>query len=479
MKRRMKQVFFILGMSLMIILILGGAATSRAQSLPLNDYLSQVAGGNPDYRSAQEAYEGAKKRTSEKNVIFMPAFEAMYEEGRSEAPTYTPLINGERTDSSSYSVGISKAFSFGTQAKISYGRNYRDTIGAGATFVPFPEYYTVSPRFEIIQPLWRNGFGSEFRAQSDAVQAAQRLSLYQERARLDRVRLEAEATYNQLYFAREILKSRRESLDVNSKLFSWMRSRTANALAEDADLVQARAAKELSELELLRAEEEERAAARAFNTMRGRNDENVAEVLLNPIVRVPDKIQYDPALQLDSTRIVEHSLKAAQAQDRVSLETYKPTLELYGFYSQNGLAQTESGAARESWTSDHPIYLAGVRFKAPLYFWDTSDIRQGYRQEIASQDLALKKEVLNRERDQRTLVSNIQSLRRRFELAQSLLETQKRKLSLERGRHRRGRTTLFQVLQYEQDYLNATLNLVQYQSQLIQQINQYSLYRKE
>ncbi|MEK6554113.1 MAG: hypothetical protein AABZ31_02645, partial [Bdellovibrionota bacterium] len=126
-------------MSLTIMLILAGAASSRAEtpgaaksaSINMDDYLSQVAGGNPAYRAAQEGFEGAKKRSSEKNVLFLPQISVMYQEGRNEKPTFNQNIDGERTDTSEYNIGIEKDFSTGTNLKLNYGTHYRDTIGAG------------------------------------------------------------------------------------------------------------------------------------------------------------------------------------------------------------------------------------------------------------------------------------------------------------------------------------------------------------
>jgi outer membrane protein TolC len=478
----MKKLSLILMMSLTIIFILSGVIQSRAEvqaSLNINDYLLQVAGSNPAYRAAQDGYEGAKKRNNEKNVVYLPEITFMYQDGVNEAPTYTPNINGTRTNNSQYEVGIEKDFSIGTSVKLSYGRTYRDTIGADSTFVPNPEYYAAAPAIEVTQPLWRNGFGSEIRAQSTQIGAAQKISFYQERLRLDGIRIEAEATYNALFFAREILRARRESYDVNNKLFNWMRGRAANELAEGADLVQARAAKELSELQVLEAEENERTAVAAFNTMRGINSSEVKEVLAPPMIKAPDNMSYDPELNLDSARITEQQIQLAKSDNQMSIERLRPTLDLYGKYSHNGLGVREGAAVDESWTDDHPIYYVGVRFKAPLFFWEPINIRRGYVLEQGAKDLMLKKQALDRDRDQKTLISNLQSTKRRYELSQMLLKTQRQKLDLERKRHQRGRTTLFQVLQYEQDYLSATLNLIQYQSELIRQINEFGLYRKD
>ncbi len=53
-------------------------------------------------------------------------------------------------------------------------------------------------------------------------------------------------------------------------------------------------------------------------------------------------------------------------------------------------------------------------------------------------------------------------------LAYNLEEAQGEKLNFERDRHRRGRTTTFQVLQFEQDYATAQLGRLKQSFDLLQ-----------
>jgi len=77
------------------------------------------------------------------------------------------------------------------------------------------------------------------------------------------------------------------------------------------------------------------------------------------------------------------------------------------------------------------------------------------------------------------LQSKIENAYARLKLAKTLEESQKAKSEEERKRHARGRTTFFQVLTFEQDYLTSELNRIRTESELSGLLTQLQQYREE
>lgn len=472
---------------IMVIATIGQLAMAQApDALTLKEYFSQVGGNNPAYKAAKIAYDGAKKRNDQPSFLYLPELNAFYEDGMSKKPGTQPKFMGTQTAQTNYQIAITQNTPIGLKGTISYGTLFRDIDGVDPNFVPIDRYYEVTPSIELSQSLWRNGFGSETRATEALYRAQQNLDLYGERLKLEAVRIEAEKTYNHLFFAREAWEARRDSYDVSSKIFTWARGRAANELGDDSDMIQARAAQELRQLELLKAEDEVREASRAFNSLRGVANDQVADDLEAPMPAVPSKLDFNSAILSDELRIADAQLKAAESQAKLDRERLTPTLDVYGKYSLNGLdpqSGTASGtmteANNDAWNGDHPAYMIGVRFRAGLLFWKTSVVKSGYGQEVEAAGLRLKRLYQEAERDQMNLIARLQNTQKRFDLSKKLQATQKEQLERERSRHRRGRTTLFQVLQYEQQYVASRLSVIQYQNELLNQINDLSLYRGE
>src|SRR5690606_34246200 len=115
-------------------------------------------------------------------------------------------------------------------------------------------------------------------------------------------------------------------------------------------------------MELQAAIDEEKTAARAFNTMRGMDTDMVEE----KINFVEDKMV--KALVIPARVPLREDVKAAEAQKRLAeanarlgREKNKPNVSVFGTYGLNG-RDVESGVAiSESRGWEHPNYTVGLR----------------------------------------------------------------------------------------------------------------------
>jgi len=140
---------------------------------------------------------------------------------------------------------------------------------------------------------------------------------------------------------------------------------------------------------------------------------------------------------------------------------------LFGTYGLTGRDGDSNEALKEGMKSDHPNYVVGVKVDIPLSFGTLDDVRQGYRKEAMAAGLNYQRKVFEQERSWKDLTNQFKDSLGRYQLAQRMEKAQRGKLDLERTRQTRGLTTIFQVLQFEQDYANAQLARLRSQAEVV------------
>lgn len=464
-----------------LMIFIGFTSTSFAQTKTnMNAYLEQVKQNNPAYKASSQASEGAKLRAQEGSLLTLPQIEIDASKTVDQTEPTNPAMGTSNTYER-YSVSLLQNTTFGLSGKLSYGHNYTFTENGNAMLDQnyWYGYHRASPSIELSQSLWKNFFGSEVRAQKDALTAAAEATQYAERAKNLGILLEAQGAYYKLYYAQKTTQAVKESLDAALKLKNWAQRRMNQSLGEKSDYLQTKANYEAREIEYLQAQLDERVAARAFNSLRGIHSDSVTEKLDAPVMPTFNKQAFSDKIWRDEVRAAHKQAVAAKAQSLLSKERNRPTLELYGKYAWTGLDADGKKAHDESMADNYPVYTYGVRFKAPLVFWKSSDVVEGYQKEALAAELAFKRKAQEQERDYENLISQIETAQLKFKLASTLEDSQKAKLQEERRRHERGRTTFFQVLQFEQEYLASQLNKIKAEAELNTLLTQLQQYRGE
>lgn len=120
--------------------------------------------------------------------------------------------------------------------------------------------------------------------------------------------------------------------------------------------------------------------------------------------------------------------------------------------------------------------VIGVRFTTPLDFGSLADYRDSYQREKVASEMRMKRKTFEVEREWEILTERFDNFKQRLLLTQKLEKVQERKLHAEKRRYNQGRTTTFQVLQFEQDYANAQLLKLRNERELITVYNQIMLF---
>jgi len=442
-------------------------AQSKGGGLDLDTYLQQVRTQNGAFVSSERLEDAAELRRDESTMLTKPAFlaSAQYVDDRRE--TGSPL-QGSGTKSQNYSLGIRQETDFGLKAKLLYNFNQTSLEGVNTTFFPQPEYYTSGPVLELTQPLIRNGFGREIRASKELIDAQVKAQKFNESFRQTQLLAEAEIVYWRLTLARENVEATKETVERSKKLRAWSSRRANLNLGNRSDFLQTEAAFLSRNLELKAALDEEKAASRAFNTMRGIEEDVVSEKLgqfdsgfLSKLV-IPAK-----PVPRDNVKAAEQQMRLAEANSRLGIEKNRPELNLFGTIGLNGRDPASKEAISESSGTSHPNYIVGVRLDMPFDLGTQSDNREGYRQEVLAAELAYKRRVFEEQRSWQNQSAMFHEASEQLQLAQEIEKAQREKMNYERTRQSRGLSTMFQVLQFEQDFANAQLARIRSQANIL------------
>lgn len=437
--------------------------------LTVESYIAAVREGNEAVRAAIHSSEAASLTASEGTLVTSPQLFGSATTTSDER--FNPQFRANKILNDSYQLGLQQQTNFGLGAKLYYGLSKTEVPGA------FPTFHEARPTLELAQQIWRNGFGSETRAQITAIKTGSRARAEAEAYRATALLLDAELAYWRLALARETVRVQREALERADRLVAWARRRASTGLADRADSLQAQANQKARALELRSALDLERAATRTFNSVRGL-DANEVKERLQPLTQdVIDR------MTVPTTREKRGDLEAARLQAlasaanaKLGAEKTKPTVELFGQFAANGFNSRQSEAINQSFTTERPTTTIGIRFSAPLELGAASRAREGYIKEQAAAEALYRRKTFDESRDWQDITQKFDEAKARLTLYQELERTQKSKLEYERDRHNRGRSTTQQVLLYELDYEQSQLGRIRTLAEILQLNAQMKLY---
>lgn len=462
-----------------VILLFAPLLLPSAFALTLEDYLSEVKSRNGGIRGLKTSTEAKGLRLDEARLFFKPSFFLTGEYYDDQRPTNAPTFQGTQTLRHTLRAGLQQNFSTGTQATLSYNYFKTQINGVNPTLIPNRKFFDVAPQIEISQSLWRNFLGSEFEARVEAQLAQVEAQRYSDLFTYKQLLMNAENAYWRLYVAQTSLTVQKESLERAKKLRDWNAGRFRNNLVDESDLIQAEANLQTREIEYQDTQTEVRTALMDFNSFReAQNDEvnlegskgHDSSYILKASVPQKMKIREDVLAFLANKRL-------AVANAELGTQRNRPNLELYGSYSMNGRDANSYGDALDmAKTATRPFSIVGVRFTTPLDISSMSDYKKAYAKEVTATEMQYKRKVFEVEKEYEILQDRFNQFKERLKLAQKMVKIQEKKLSTEKKRYNQGRTTTFQVLQFEQDFANTQLVKLRYERELIAVYNQLKLF---
>lgn len=471
MKKSIQLALFGIGLIITPVTAWGEEAAGTVLSLP--EYLQQVQAKNGSYQSYEELKEASKQTGREADLIFSPSFFANVEAKSDEKQSYGSVYN--KVASQAYSSGISQTSRYGLQSKLYY--SFDDTKYSAVS--GSNKYSDASPVVELLLPVWKNGFGRSDRANEEATRAQSEGDSWNAENQRKTFLIDAEISYWKLAVMRELVGIQKSGVDSSQAIYEYDAKQAEMNLADKADVLQAKANLESKKLDLKTAQDNESAALRTFNSYRNGGTEQNLVVEKLDWERVKDHFPMETNTfdTRADVKAAEAEAKASAANAKIKEEANKPSLNLYVDYAWNGGAARSSDAITDSLSSDRPTTTVGFKFSVPLNLGASDDVRAGARKKADAAGLAYQQKLRDQESDWRDLKEKLRNARERFEMTFSIEAAQKEKLEYERDRLKRGRTTTYQVLQFENDYLDAEYSRASAGYEVLNLISQTNLYR--
>ncbi len=443
----------------------------------LKDYLSQVREKHLGYQGSTLMSEGALLRSREASLLISPTLVSNLQYLDDQKPTNNPAFLGNRTVYQSYSLGVAQQTQFGLLAKLTYNMTRTELFGVNTNFVPMPKFYNVVPSLELSQSLWRNGLGSETRATMKLLEAQAKATGFTESLKSKIILAEAESVYWRLTIAHELVAVAMSGVERAKKIREWSGRRASLALADKGDALQAEAGLQGKQLELQMALDEEREASKKFNSMRGQISETTSEELekvnaenLLKLAAIEKKGKREDVLAADEART------AAQAASQLGRDKNAPTFDLVSSYSLNGRDPSVSKSISDATQTNQSTFAVGVKFVAPLELGTSIADRAGYIKEEKGAELNYQRKLFDEEMEWNELNLKFSEAKRRLGLAKEIEKTQQKKLENERARMKMGRSVLYQVVLFEQDYANSQLLTLKTELQILAFLSQMKTY---
>ena len=226
-------------------------------------------------------------------------------------------------------------------------------------------------------------------------------------------------------------------------------------------MLQSAAQLETKKLDVQAARDNERTAARAFNTTRNVSSDNVAESLIQATHPIAEALRVPQRADLrDDVKAAQQNAKATEANAVIQSEKDLPTLQVFGSFALNGRSDNFAPSVGNAFDSGRNTITGGVQFSMPLAIGTTSTAIKGWEKQKAGAEMVYDKSLFDSEQNWQDLNLRFNEAKRRLSMARSIEEAQRKKLVYEKERLSKGRTTTYQVLLFEQDYTGAQASRV-------------------
>lgn len=448
-----------------------------SSELTLDKYLGEVTKKNSGIKGTLISSEAKDLRKDEGSLFFKPSFFFTGEYVDDQRPTNSPIIQGTQTLKQNFKAGLAQNLRYGTKLSLSYNHNKTQINGTSADILQRSKFYDVGPTLEVTQSLWRNFLGAESEATEKAQNFQNEAQKYNAQFSYKQLVMDAKNAYWRLYYAQKSLKVQEESLERAKKLREWNRSRFRSNLIEESEFLQAESNLKKREMEYQFSQTELRTSLRVLNSLRESEGEVIladsnssnTDKILTASIPEKRKIREDVLATIASSN-------ASISQSELGSQRNKPSLELYGSYSLNGRNEKYSSASDEAFGTERPMYVVGIRFTTPLDTGALSDFRKSYAQDKIANEMIMKRKTYEVEREWEIFTERFENFKYRLRISRELEQAQEKKLTTEKRLYNQGRTTTFQVLQFEQDFANSQLIKLQSEKDLLAIYNQLMLF---
>jgi outer membrane protein TolC len=408
-------------------------------------------------------------RVGEAALDFMPKATGQFQYSDDKRIASFNSALGSEALSESGDLGVQQKLRTGTLLAFDY--NLTESQILNSPFYGVPNYliYTAAPRISITQPLWKDFNASLSKAVEESTLAQLRASDISNLYSNQKIISDAENAYWTLALDREIVRLDRESIERTDKILKRNQKRASMNVTDKSDVLQSLASLKTKELAYQNDVESLRQASMKFNSIRNVPDDKVAETLQAIGDFLDTDISKDivrKAVRADVAIAIANAQKS-KADAKSSEIRNQPDISFVGTYQFDGRGSNSGLAMGTSWNGDNPYLTAQLNLTIPLDFSEINRMNQGYKAQAAAAEATTARAEFDLDQDWLDLEKQFKDAMSRLALARELEKLQSEKLQYERERFASGRTTSFQVLQFEDNFSDASLSKLKVENELI------------
>lgn len=476
------------------------AASRPAQKdiLTLDEYLESVKKANQTLQIAATTISAGELRSDSTDILFSPQFFSQVAH-TSDAKEQVSPLGPDKVEATNLTFGIQKLWESGLQSQVSYSmtRVHLDqpnfpssyafniplqnplapaqTLNIPITIqnpvlglLPRDDYTEAKTQIDLIQPLWKNSGGKDYRLTKESTQTKIQMQKLGESYKVKALLAQAEYVYWQLALAQEAVRNQEGTIERLRKIRAWTSRRAESQLGDRVDFLQADSGLKGKLYELETTKKDRNALQRAFNTLRGVSGGGLESDLSTLSDHALERMAFtkDEVKRLD-IEIAKKAERLSQIEVEQSREKFKGQLDVFGSVALNALDKTPEEAMAGSVGNSHPTYVVGVKFSTPLDHDLINRDRQGLIQTSAATTLDREQKEFNARQDWADLQAQLEEADMRLKLASELESAQKTKLAYERQRLETGRTTTYQILTFENDYAQSQLATIKAKADIL------------
>lgn len=443
--------------------------SASADLLSLNKYLDQVKSQSADGRAAVESLVAAQQGLEQADLPYAAEFFAEYDWTDDRKETMAPAFMGDRTISNDWKFGLRKQTTFGLSGDVYYENTKTDLNGVSPQLLPTPGFSDIKGAADVKFSLWRNGFGEQNRADLRENRAKHRIDYLKAKSVLKDLLLKAQNTYWSVVSFNQVIKLQQENVDRAKRLRDRYVRKANLKLFDDVEAIQAEANLASRDLELEQSINDRAVMVREFNRLRGVSSDHAEDLDVLPEKELLTRMTKNSRrMSREDLLIAFEQATVTEAHSTAERSKIRPQLDLIAYAATNGHDALQDSAYRETAHFNNPTYRVGVQFSMPLDFSLLTKLRASHRASAKAAADQNQAAAFDEERVWNDLLEKKKEAQSHFEKALTVERLNTNLVKRERQRLSNGRTTTFELLNFEQNLALAQIQRVQAQLALMQ-----------
>lgn len=421
-----------------------------------SDFESLVRSENAELKALFEQKEALRSGEEEASLVYGWQFVGGLNRRIDKRPPNNPSFTYDAIETHGYQVGLQKLFSFGLETKLSLGSTQTEIVnGSVGSGVFNAKFWDTQPMLELKLPLLAGGFGRSVRADFQISTYRKRLAALEAEISYESKMNEAKTLFWSTLLQKEHLAVQGESLQRIEKIYQLVSRKAAQNLEASSNFLQTRSALESTQLNLsslqLRFAQLERLLKLVLKNFAG---VQIASYDFQKFKRADLESFRGKVTAQEKLISLSEDLQTQTAL--LTQEVNRSRLDLVGSTSLTGQDPSWSESLGQIQRGRYPTNFLGVQWVLPL---DRRTLNRAIeRQEILARTAMAKKRYYQNEQKEtlvQDLVAQHNQMVEMLALNLRLEKTQAEKLRNERQLLSQGRSSIYQVLQFELDLSRA------------------------